>query len=126
MLASAKRPVILAGAEAGRYGLQNELVQLVERFNIPVASTLHGKSIISKDHPSYVRVCRELIGREEVLQFVHDSDCLLILGSILSDVDVLDPQRPDLTGGQVIHVTADRIAIRHHRCQVFSRIWIRC
>jgi indolepyruvate decarboxylase len=56
-----------------------------------------------------------LIGREEVLQFVHDSDCLLILGSILSDVDVLDPQRPELAGGEVIHVTADRIAIKHHR-----------
>jgi indolepyruvate decarboxylase len=115
MLATAKRPVILAGAEAGRYGLQDELVRLVERFNIPVASTLHGKSIISEDHPSYVGVYGGLIGREEVLQFVHDSDCLLILGSILSDVDVLDPQRPELAGGQVIHVTADRIAIKHHR-----------
>jgi indolepyruvate decarboxylase len=56
MLVSAKRPVILAGAETGRYGLQDELVRLVERFNIPVASTLHGKSIISEDHPSYVGV----------------------------------------------------------------------
>ena len=115
MLVSAKRPVILAGAETGRYGLQDELVRLVERFNIPVASTLHGKSIISEDHPSYVGVYGGLIGREEVLQFVHDSDCLLILGSILSDVDVLDAQRPELAGGQVIHVTADRIAIKHHR-----------
>lgn len=115
MLVSAKRPVILAGAEAGRYGLQDELVRLVERFNMPVASTLHGKSVISEDHPSYVGVYGGLIGREEVLQFVHDSDCLLILGSILSDVDVLDPQRPELASGQVIHATADRIAIKHHR-----------
>lgn len=115
MLVSAKRPVILAGAEAGRYGLQDELVRLVERFNLPVASTLHGKSVISEDHPSYVGVYGGLIGREEVLQFVHDSDCLLILGSILSDVDVLDPQRPELASGQVIHATADRIAIKHHR-----------
>lgn len=115
MLVSAKRPVILAGAEAGRYGLQDELVRLVERFNMPVASTLHGKSVISEDHPSYVGVYGGLIGREEVLQFVHDSDCLLMLGSILSDVDVLDPQRPELASGQVIHATADRIAIKHHR-----------
>lgn len=115
MLVSAKRPVMLAGAEAGRYGLQDELVRLVERFNMPVASTLHGKSVISEDHPSYVGVYGGLIGREEVLQFVHDSDCLLILGSILSDVDVLDPQRPELASGQVIHATADRIAIKHHR-----------
>lgn len=115
MLAHAKRPVILAGAEVGRFGLQDELVRLVERFNIPIASTLHGKSIVQEDHPLYVGVYGGLIGREEVLQFVHDADCLLILGSILSDVDVIDPQRPSLAEGQVIHATADRIAIKHHR-----------
>ncbi len=115
MLATAKRPVILAGAEVGRFGLQEELVRLVERFQIPIASTLHGKSIIREDHPLYVGVYGGLIGRDEVLQFVHDADCLLILGSILSDVDVIDPQRPSLAEGQVIHATADRITIKHHR-----------
>ena len=115
MLAHAKRPVILAGAEVGRFGLQEELVRLVERFNIPIASTLHGKSIVREDHPLYVGVYGGLIGRDEVLQFVHDADCLLILGSILSDVDVIDPQRPALAEGQVIHATADRVAIKHHR-----------
>ncbi|GKS58512.1 preprotein translocase subunit Tim44 [Nitrospira sp.] len=115
MLSTAKRPVILAGAEVGRFGLQEELVRLVERFQIPIASTLHGKSIIREDHPLYVGVYGGLIGRDEVLQFVHDADCLLILGSILSDVDVIDPQRPSLAEGQVIHATADRIAIKHHR-----------
>lgn len=115
MLAQATRPVILAGAEVGRFGLQDVLVALVERFQIPIASTLHGKSIIPEDHPLYAGVYGGLIGREEVLQFVHEADCLLILGSILSDVDVIDPQRPALAEGQVIHATADRIAIKHHR-----------
>lgn len=115
MLAQATRPVILAGAEVGRFGLQDVLVTLVERFQIPIASTLHGKSIIPEDHPLYAGVYGGLIGRDEVLQFVHEADCLLILGSTLSDVDVIDPQRPALAEGQVIHATADRIAIKHHR-----------
>ncbi len=115
MLGQAKRPVILAGAEVGRFGLQEELVRIIERFKIPIASTLHGKSIVREDHPLYVGVYGGLIGRDEVLQFVHEADCLLILGSILSDVDVIDPQRPALAEGQVIHATADRIVIKHHR-----------
>src|SRR5205823_11696623 len=40
MLSVAERPVVLAGAEVHRFGLQDELLGLVERMNAPVASTL--------------------------------------------------------------------------------------
>src|SRR5689334_14386453 len=79
MLASAKRPAILAGAEIGRFGLQDDLIRLVERLKIPIASTLLGKSVIREDHPLYVGVYGGLIARDEVQQFINDSDCLLIL-----------------------------------------------
>jgi len=115
MLASAKRPAMLVGAEVGRFGLQEDLTKLVERLNIPIASTLLGKSIIREDHPLYLGVYGGLIGREEVQHFINDSDCLLILGSILSDVEDLDARSPLLSEGRAIHATADRVAIKHHR-----------
>jgi TPP-dependent 2-oxoacid decarboxylase len=115
MLASARRPAILAGAEIGRFGLQDDLTRLVERLNVPIASTLLGKSIIREDHPLYVGVYGGLIARDEVQQFINASDCLLILGSILSDVEDLDADSPLLSEGRTIHATADRVAIKHHR-----------
>ena len=115
MLASAKRPVVLAGAEIGRFGLQDDLTRLVERLNVPIASTLLGKSIIREDHPLYAGVYGGLIARDEIQAFVNESDCLLILGSILSDMEGLDSESPLLTEGRTIHATADRIAIKHHR-----------
>ncbi|MCP9471264.1 MAG: thiamine pyrophosphate-binding protein [Nitrospira sp.] len=115
MLALAKKPAMLVGAEVGRFGLQDDLAKLVERMNVPIASTLLGKSIIREDHPLYVGVYGGLIGREEVQQFINESDCLLILGSILSDVEDLDARSPLLSEGRTIHATADRVAIKHHR-----------
>jgi len=115
MLALAKKPAMLVGAEVGRFGLQDDLAKLVERMNVPIASTLLGKSIIREDHPLYVGVYGGLIGREEVQQFINESDCLLILGSILSDVEDLDVRSPLLSEGRTIHATADRVAIKHHR-----------
>ena len=115
MLASASRPAILAGAEIGRFGLQDDLIRLVEQLNVPIASTLLGKSIIREDHPLYVGVYGGLIARDEVQQFINASDCLLILGSILSDVEDLAADSPLLTEGRTIHATADRVAIKHHR-----------
>ena len=115
MLASASRPAILAGAEIGRFGLQDDLTRLVERLNVPIASTLLGKSIIREDHPLYAGVYGGLIARDEVQQFINASDCLLILGSILSDVEDLNADSPLLSEGRTIHATADRVAIKHHR-----------
>ncbi|MGC3975543.1 MAG: thiamine pyrophosphate-binding protein [Nitrospira sp.] len=115
MLASAKRPVILAGAEVGRFGLHDELTKLVERLNVPIASTLLGKSIIREDHPLDVGVPSGLVARDEVKEFVNQTDCLLILGSILSDVEDLDARSALFSDGHTIHATADRVAIKHHR-----------
>jgi indolepyruvate decarboxylase len=115
MLAAAKRPVILVGAEVGRFGLHDELTRLVERLNVPIASTLLGKSVIREDHPLYVGVYSGLVARDEVKEFVNQSDCLLILGSILSDVEDLDARSSLFSDGHTIHATADRIAIKHHR-----------
>ena len=115
MLSAAQRPAILVGAEVGRFGLHDDLARLVERLNIPIASTLLGKSVIREDHPLYVGVYGGLIGRDEVQRFINESDCLLILGSILSDVEDVDARSPLMTEGRTIHATADRVAIKHHR-----------
>jgi indolepyruvate decarboxylase len=115
ILASAKRPVLLAGAEIGRFGLQDDLIKIVEGLKIPIASTLLGKSIIHEGHPLYVGVYSGLVARDEVKQFVHEADCLLILGSILSDVEDLDPKSQLGVGAHTIHATADRITVKHRR-----------
>ncbi|MBV9851114.1 MAG: alpha-keto acid decarboxylase family protein [Armatimonadetes bacterium] len=114
MLASARRPVVLAGAEVHRFGLQETLLRLVERLQMPVASTLLGKSVIREDHPLFVGVYGGLIGRDAVNRFVDESDCCLMLGSILTDID-LDASSPGISEARTVHATADRIAVKHHQ-----------
>lgn len=115
MLAAVEKPVLLVGAEVHRFRLQDDLSRLVERMNIPVVSTLLGKSVIREDHPLFVGVYGGLIGRDEVQQFVDESDCLLMLGSILTDIEDIGAQSPFLAEGRAIHATADAIMIKHHR-----------
>ena len=112
LLRAAKCPVALAGAEVHRFGLQKTLIKLVERMNLPVASTLLGKSVIRESHPLALGVYGGLVGREEVQNFVHAADCVLLLGTVLSDIDVATTT---LDEGRAISLTADRIAIRRHR-----------
>ncbi|GJL54323.1 MAG: preprotein translocase subunit Tim44 [Nitrospirales bacterium] len=115
ILADAERPVILAGAEIYRFGIQHDLRQLVERMNAPIATTLLGKSVIQEDHPLYIGVYGGLVGREEVLAFVDQADCLLTLGTVLTDIDDVKVHSRLLASGRTIHATADAIIIKHHR-----------
>jgi len=115
MLAAAHTPVLLVGAEVHRFHLQDNVSRLAERINIPVASTLLGKSVIREDHPLFVGVYGGLIGRDEVQQFVNEADCLLMLGSILTDIEDLGAHSPLLAEGRAIHATADAITVKHHR-----------
>ena len=115
MLAAVERPVMLVGAEVHRFGLQDDLSRLAERMNIPVASTLLGKSVIREDHPLFVGVYGGLIGHDEVQKFVNEADCLVMLGSILTDLEDLGSDSPLMRAGRTVHATADAITIKHHR-----------
>jgi len=114
LLSGSERPVILSGAEIHRFGLQDELTELVEHMNVPIATTLLGKSVIREDHPLYIGVYGGLVGREEILEFVENADCLLTLGTLLTDVDDATAHATLLAAGRTVHATADSIAIKHH------------
>ncbi|MEM2760976.1 MAG: thiamine pyrophosphate-binding protein [Nitrososphaerales archaeon] len=66
MMNNAKNPCILAGAEIQRFGLQDKLLEFVERANIPVATTILAKSVMSGYHPLCMGVYAGAVGREHV------------------------------------------------------------
>jgi TPP-dependent 2-oxoacid decarboxylase len=115
----AQQPVILAGVEMHRFGLQEELLQLVEKTNIPIAETLLGKSVISELHPNYIGLYEGAMGNEDTRQYVESSDCLIMLGTFLSDVNLgiftahLDPKSS-------IYITSEKASIHLHNYEDVS------
>lgn len=51
---AAERPVIVAGVELHRYGLQAETLAFAENAGIPIAASMLAKSVISEVHPLYI------------------------------------------------------------------------
>ena len=88
MLNEAKTPVIIADAELARIGLQKELITFAERVNIPVASTILGKSIFPEEHSLAMGVYFGQLSNSKVAEFIHNSDFRLMLGVILSDINL--------------------------------------
>jgi len=110
---AAKKPVIIAGVEMHRFGLADEVVKFAEKNSIPMCATLLGKSVVSEKHPLYLGIYEGAMCRESLRNYVEDSDCLIMLGAFLTDIDMgiftanLDPAK-------CIYSTADQTRISHH------------
>lgn len=110
--ASAK-PAIIAGIELHRYGLQDEFTQFIDKTHIPVASTPLSKSVISEHYPQYMGVYEGAIGREEVREYIESSDCLILMGTFMTDIN-LGMFTAHLDQGRSIYATSEKVYIHYH------------
>ncbi|HAC65014.1 MAG TPA: preprotein translocase subunit Tim44, partial [Cyanothece sp. UBA12306] len=119
LINEAERPVILAGVEIHRFKLQETLLKLVEATNIPVAETLLGKSVINEIHPNNLGIYEGAMGHEFTRKYVESSDCLILLGTFLSDINLgiftahLDPK-------SYIYITSEKATINFHNYEEIS------
>ncbi len=113
-LNAAKKPLIIAGVEVHRFGLQDQVIQLAEQAGIPIATTILGKSAVDETHPLFVGLYEGAMGREEVTQYVEDSDCILMLGAFMTDIN-LGIYTAQLDVRNVIYATSEQLQISYHQ-----------
>lgn len=110
---TAKKPVIIAGVELHRFGLQPMLLRLLEKTKIPFASTLLSKSVVREDHPQYLGVYEGAMGRDDVRAYVESSDCVILIGTFMTDVN-LGIFTAHLEQGSSIYITSEKLLIHYH------------
>jgi indolepyruvate decarboxylase len=116
MITRSQRPVIIAGVEMHRFGLSDQVVKLAEKTQIAMSATLLGKSVVSEKHPLFIGIYEGAMCRDSIRHFVEDSDCIILLGAFLTDIDLgiytahLDPTR-------CIYATSEDLRISHHHFQ---------
>ncbi|WP_254513433.1 alpha-keto acid decarboxylase family protein [Anatilimnocola floriformis] len=113
LLTKSQRPVVIAGVEIHRFGLQDKVVALAEQMKTPIAATLLGKSVIPEKHPLYIGLYEGAMGRAEVTKLVEESDCVLLLGAFMTDLN-LGIFTANLDPAKCIYATSEQLRIRHH------------
>lgn len=109
----ARQPVILLGVEVHRFGLQDAALALAEKTGIPLAATMLGKGVVSETHPLYMGLYEGALGREEVTNYVEASDCVVMLGTFMTDIN-LGIYTAKLDISDCIYATSEQLRIRHH------------
>ena len=101
-----KRVVALLGFGAIRSGAGPELLTLVERFQIPFATTLDGKGILPENHPLALGVFADSGHAAAGKAFVH-ADLVLAVGNSFAQHATFN-FRPDLLKDKtLIHINID-------------------
>lgn len=108
-----KNPVIMAGVELSRFGLGTKLLKWAEKANIPIVTELLSKSVVGEHHPLFMGVYGGMSSREEVRNLVENSDCLIMLGVIVTDM-TLSFMPPRFKRRDTIHATIDSLKISNH------------
>ncbi|MGZ4936402.1 MAG: alpha-keto acid decarboxylase family protein [Halobacteriota archaeon] len=113
MINAARQPVVIAGVEIHRFGLIDNLLALIDKTHLPVAATILSKSVVGEFHPGYIGIYEGAMGFPQVREYVESSDCLLLLGAPLTDVD-LGQYTAHIDQEKTIYVTSEQCSIRYH------------
>jgi len=82
LLATARRPLVLAGGGALDAGV--ELTELVERLGAPVALTINAKGLLPSRHPLLIGSTQSLVATRAL---VAEADVVLAIGTELAETD---------------------------------------
>ena len=102
VLAAAENPVIYAGQGVHYAKAWDELKQLAERLQIPVTTTLAGKSAFPEDHPLALGTAGRTIG-QQVRDALDGADVILAIGASLTRTG-FGQKMPETT---IIHATGN-------------------
>ena len=86
-LAQAKSPVLMAGVEVRRYGLEDKVALLSRRLGLPVVTSFMGRGLLAEHDAPLLGTYMGVAGLPDVTQRVEGSDGLFLMGEIICDTN---------------------------------------
>ncbi|MEO8118479.1 MAG: indolepyruvate/phenylpyruvate decarboxylase [Rhodoferax sp.] len=112
-LAQAKSPVLMAGVEVRRYGLEDKVAVLSRRLGIPVVTSFMGRGLLADQDAPLLGTYMGVAGFPEVSQLVESSDGLFLLGEIICDTNfAVSETKIDMR--KTIQALDGRVSIGYH------------
>lgn len=111
VIASARRPVVLAGQGAVSDEARAALLRLAHRIGAPLATTLRARDLF-RGEPHDLGICGTL-SHEVAIDALADADCVIALGAGLNKWTTAEGSV--LAGKRVVQVDVDRAALERHQ-----------
>jgi TPP-dependent 2-oxoacid decarboxylase len=112
-LTASRHPVLVVGVESHRFGLQKKIVTLAERLQIPVVSSFLGRGVFPTTHPQFKGTYLGTVSPAPLREIVEQSDCLLLLGVLVTDVSLGIPAESINESNSILCISRE-VFIKHH------------
>lgn len=86
-LERASSPVLMAGVEVRRFGLEGKVAALSRRLGLPVVTSFMGRGLLAGADAPLMGTYMGVAGLPEVTRLVEESDGLFLLGVIVCDTN---------------------------------------
>lgn len=86
-LGRAASPVLMAGVEVRRFGLEGKVAALSRRLGLPVVTSFMGRGLLADADAPLMGTYMGVAGLPEVTRLVEESDGLFLLGVIVCDTN---------------------------------------
>lgn len=106
---SAKNPIVYLGVEVKRLKLETEVQTLIEKLHVPFVTSMEGKSTLPETHHNFVGTYMGQIGAESVRRAMDESDLILNIGTMMSDVN-LGMFSGNINVGKMVHITSEGLS----------------
>ena len=112
-LQEARTPVLMAGVEVRRFGLEEKVAQLSRNLGLPIVTSFMGRGLLVEHDAPLIGTYMGVAGIPEVTRLVEDSDALFLLGEILSDTNfAVSESRIDLR--KTIQALDGQVTLGYH------------
>ncbi len=112
-LAQAASPVLMAGVEVRRFGLEDKVALLSRRLGLPVVTSFMGRGLLAQHDAPLVGTYMGVAGLPEITRLVEESDVLFLLGEIVCDTNfAVSETRMDLR--KAIQALDGRVTLGYH------------
>ena len=112
-LIGSRYPVLVVGVETHRFGLQKRIITLAERLQIPVVSSFLGRGVFPTTHAQFKGTYLGTVSPSPLREIVEQSDCLLLLGVLVSDVSLGIPAETINEINSILCISRN-VFIKHH------------
>ncbi|MGH3775380.1 MAG: thiamine pyrophosphate-binding protein [Pseudonocardiaceae bacterium] len=105
------KPIVaLVGFGAIRSGAGSEIKRFIERFQIPLLTTLDGKGIVSENHPLSIGVFADS-GHASAWKAFREADVVVAIGNSLNQHATFNYRDDLFTGKLLIHINISEMEI---------------
>ncbi len=112
-LSKARSPVLMAGVEVRRYGLEDKVAALSRRLGLPVVTSFMSRGLLANHDAALLGTYMGVAGFPEVTHLVESSDGLFLLGEIICDTNfAVSETKIDMR--KTIQALDGRVTIGYH------------